>query len=71
MGVPLAGIDRPGGMIGRAQYNPDLFEGSAITAMLGDLRTLLESAVLNPEQRVSELCGLIPSERDQALTEKQ
>ncbi|PYT21861.1 MAG: condensation protein [Acidobacteria bacterium] len=65
----IAFIDRPGGMIGRAQYNPDLFEGSAITAMLADLRTLLEGAALNPEQRVSELCRLIPSDRRQALTE--
>ena len=40
-----------------------------ITAMLADLRTLLEGAALNPEQRVSELCRLIPSDRRQALTE--
>ena len=52
-------IDRPGGMIARAQYNPDLFELPAVTAMLADLRTLLESAALNPERRVSELRQVI------------
>ncbi|HXI38597.1 MAG TPA: condensation domain-containing protein [Bryobacteraceae bacterium] len=55
----IAFIDRPNGMIGRAQYNPDQFELPTITAMLDDLRKLLESAALNPEQRVSELRQVI------------
>ena len=55
----IAFIDRPSGMIGRAQYNPDQFELPAITAMLDDLRKLLESAALNPERRVSELRQVI------------
>ena len=58
----IAFIDRPNGMIGRAQYNPDLFERPAITAMLGDLRSLLESVALNPEQRLSDLRRLTPPE---------
>ncbi|PYV41966.1 MAG: condensation protein [Acidobacteria bacterium] len=58
----IAFIDRPNGMIGRAQYNPDLFERPAITAMLGDLQSLLESVALNPEQRVSDLRRFTPRE---------
>jgi non-ribosomal peptide synthetase component F len=56
----IAFIDRPNGMIGRAQYNPDLFGPPAITAMLGDLRSLLESVALNPEERLSDLRRLTP-----------
>ena len=67
----IAFIDRPGGIIGRAQYNPDLFEPSAITAMLDDLQTLLESAALNPEQCVSELRQLIPPDRRRSPAHKQ
>jgi hypothetical protein len=56
----IAFIDRPDGMIGRAQYNPDLFEPPAVTAMLDDLRSLLESVVLNPEPRLSDLPAHAP-----------
>jgi len=35
--------DRPEGMMGRAQYNPDLFTPDAITQMLADFRLLLET----------------------------
>jgi hypothetical protein len=48
--------DRSGGMIGRAQYNPDLFTTATITQTLEDLRLLLERAVADPAQRVSALC---------------
>jgi surfactin family lipopeptide synthetase A len=51
----IAFIDRPGGMIGRAQYNPDLFEPQAIMAMLSDLENLLEIVSANPGQRLSDL----------------
>jgi len=47
--------DRRNGILGRAQYNPDLFDKSAITRMLEDLLGLLQSASSNPEQRLSEL----------------
>jgi len=45
--------DRGGGMIGRAQYNPDLFTAAAITQMLKDFRALLEKIAADPAQRVS------------------
>jgi len=36
--------DRADGMIGRAQYNPDLFSAIGIKQTLEDLQRLLESA---------------------------
>lgn len=47
--------DRAGGMIGRAQYNPDLFTIATITHALEDLRLLLERIVVDPAQRISGL----------------
>jgi hypothetical protein len=47
--------DRTGGMIGRAQYNPDLFTTAAISQTLEDLRLLLEKVVADPAQRISSL----------------
>jgi hypothetical protein len=49
--------DRAGGMIGRAQYNPDLFTTAAITQTLEDFRLLLERVVADPQQRISALCS--------------
>jgi len=51
----LAFIEQPAGLIGRVQYNPDLFETPTITRFLEDLQMLLESATLNLGQRLSEL----------------
>ena len=51
----IAFIDRPDGMIGRAQYNPDLFEPKEITAMLDDLQSLLESLEQNCDRPLSDL----------------
>jgi surfactin family lipopeptide synthetase A len=51
----LAFIDRPAGMIGRAQYNPDLFDEATITGMLRDFQALLEAAILQPQLRLSDL----------------
>ena len=36
------------------EYNTDLFEATTITRLLGNYRTLLESIVNNPNQRISE-----------------
>jgi non-ribosomal peptide synthetase component F len=43
------------GLRARLNYDPDLFKAAAAARMLGDLRTLLESVVADPEQRLSEL----------------
>jgi hypothetical protein len=45
------------GMMGRAQYNPDLFTHAAIAQTLEDFRVLLEKIVADPAQRISSLCS--------------
>jgi hypothetical protein len=42
-------------MIGRAQYNPDLFTTDAIKQTLEDFRLLLEKVAAGPARRVSDL----------------
>jgi non-ribosomal peptide synthetase component F len=46
--------ERPNGLIGRAQYNPDTFDVAAINRMLEDWQIVLERAASNPETRLSE-----------------
>lgn len=41
---------RERGILGRVQYNPDLFEPAAITSMLADYRSVLEEALEHPER---------------------
>jgi non-ribosomal peptide synthetase component F len=50
----IAFIERPGAMIGRVQYNPDLFEAEAIVRMMHHFQKLLESLEANPLKRLSE-----------------
>ncbi len=54
---------------GRFQYNTDLFEPATIERMTMHFRVLLQSIVANPEQRISELPLLTPSEERQAIQE--
>jgi surfactin family lipopeptide synthetase A len=58
----MAFIDRPDGMIGRAQYNPDVFQVSAISRMLQDLETVLETLTLQPQLHLSDLPKLTEKE---------
>ncbi|MBC1218452.1 non-ribosomal peptide synthetase, partial [Nostoc sp. UCD120] len=51
------------------QYNPDLFEATTITRMAGHFVTLLESIVANPQQKISQLPLLSPTEYHQLLEE--
>jgi hypothetical protein len=51
----LAFIDRAGGMIGRVQYNPDLFETATITTMLEDLQAVMKAITADPGQRLSTI----------------
>lgn len=48
----IEGQDR---LIGRAQYNPDLFLASTIRRMLVDWQCLLEAAAREPQRRLTEL----------------
>jgi non-ribosomal peptide synthetase component F len=47
--------DRPTGILGRAQYNPDLFQTTTITRTLNDFQALLVGVTTDPDQRLREL----------------
>jgi hypothetical protein len=47
--------ERPDNLLGRAQYNPDLFEQKSVAALLDDFRKLAKAAGTTPDQRVSDL----------------
>ena len=49
----IAFIDGHQGLIGRVQYNPDLFKRQAIAAVIRDLESLMGRATLCPELPVS------------------
>ena len=51
------------------EYSTDLFDEARIERMVGHLRSLLEGAVTNPEQRLAELPLLTSAERQQLLKE--
>ena len=51
----LAFIDRQDGMIGRAQYNSDVFDTLAITQILEDLSTTMQSISSAPDRNISSL----------------
>ncbi|MEG4941561.1 amino acid adenylation domain-containing protein [Microcoleus sp. F4-D5] len=57
--------ERPEGIIGRIEYNTDLFEASTISRTIGHFQTLLEGIVANPEQKILELPLLTEFERQQ------
>lgn len=51
----LSFIEQGRGLIGRAQYNPDMFEEKTIRATIQDLMALLEHAVSEPGMNVKNL----------------
>ncbi|WP_448269199.1 amino acid adenylation domain-containing protein [Nostoc sp. DSM 114159] len=57
------------GLVATCEYNTDLFNADTIARMLVHFQTLLESIVSNPEQRISDLQLLTPSEVQQLLVE--
>ena len=60
---------RSGGIIGRFEYNTDLFEDATIARMAAHFETLLEGIVANPDARLSTLPLLGPEELRQLLHE--
>ncbi|MCC5658518.1 amino acid adenylation domain-containing protein [Nostoc sp. XA010] len=52
---------------GEVVYSTDLFDQSTITRMLGHFQILLESIVVNPKERISDLSLLTKGERQQLL----
>jgi hypothetical protein len=47
--------DRPSGIIGRAQYNPDLFEAASVQRMARHYQILLQAAISDPNKLLCEL----------------
>ncbi|MDZ8136614.1 MAG: amino acid adenylation domain-containing protein [Nostoc sp. DedQUE04] len=61
--------DSDQGLIATCEYNTDLFNADTVTRMLGHFQTLLGSIVSDPEQRITDLQLLTPSEIQQLLVE--
>ena len=59
--------NKPDFLDGFFEYNTELFEESTVSRMVGHLRTLMESVVANPDQRISELSLLTEEERHSLL----
>ena len=57
------------GICGQFSYNADLFDAETIARMTEHWRTLLESAVTDPEQKISELPFLGKTERERLVFE--
>jgi surfactin family lipopeptide synthetase A len=55
--------DRPEGALGRAQYNPDIYEKATVVELLEDFQFLLQSANQNPDLNLSALTGTVQSLR--------
>lgn len=66
----LAFIDCPNGMIGRAQYNSDMFQEETITQMLTDLETLFERLTSEPHLRLSDLHKVNDSDKNLGANHK-
>jgi amino acid adenylation domain-containing protein len=62
-------IDEDGRLGGWLEYSTELFEASTIKRMAAHFRTLLESIVANPEQRISRLPLLSVAERKQVVVD--
>ncbi|QLE48410.1 amino acid adenylation domain-containing protein [Nostoc sp. C057] len=67
--LTLSMENTPNGLFGWWEYNTDLFDSSTIERMTGHFLTLLEAIVANPNERISQLPMLTPSEQQQLLVE--
>ena len=57
------------GLVGRIEYNTDLFDKERIERMIGHFEVLVSSIVSNPTASISDLEILTPEERHQLLVE--
>lgn len=51
----IAFLDRADGLIGRAQYNVDLFDREAVRRVLSDLEVLLETLIASPDLHLADV----------------
>ncbi len=61
--------DRRDRIFGPVTYNPDLFDDSAITRMVGNWKTLLTGAAAEPGKHIAELPVLTDAEQNQIVVE--
>jgi amino acid adenylation domain-containing protein len=66
--LTLSMMETADGLRAGLEYNADLFEPTTIARMLGIFRTLLESIVANPDQPITRLALLTPTERHELLS---
>jgi len=62
-------VEREGQLVCRLESNADLFESETIERMMEHFQILLEGAVANPEQSISQMPLLSEAERRQLLVE--
>ena len=67
--LTLVVTDATDGILLEIEYSTDLFDDARIERMVGHLRTLLEGAAANPEQKIEEMQILTSAERHQLLVE--
>jgi amino acid adenylation domain-containing protein len=67
--LTLSLVETPSGLSGMLEYSTDLFDPPTINRLLSHFQTLLESIVVNPDQRLSALSLLAPPEPHQLLRE--
>ncbi|WP_424102173.1 non-ribosomal peptide synthase/polyketide synthase [Moorena producens] len=67
--LTLSMVETDMGLVGRWEYNTDLFDGSTIARMATHFQNLLSAIVDNPQLRVGELPLLSAEERHQLLVE--
>lgn len=58
-GLYLAFIDGRNGMLGRAQYNPELFDPPTISGLLSNLQSCMTVLAGDPGRRLSAVCNRI------------
>ncbi len=51
----VAFVDQPQGIVGRIQFNPNLFEVARIEQGVQNFQALLETLIANPGQHLSKL----------------
>ena len=67
--LTLEAVERPDGIECICEYSTDLFERTTIERLLGHYRTLLESAIADPDLPLSRQPLLTTQERQQILVD--
>jgi amino acid adenylation domain-containing protein len=65
----LSMTESKAGLVGKFNYNTDLFDAATITRMAEHFERLLEAAVSNPDEQISQLRMLSEAEQDRVLFE--